>query len=105
MAFRDANGKITIDDEAAAVDIRNLNEAIECFTVVLSMINQMEAMTADFKGNSVNALAESYSVLRAKISALKNDSAETVDMINRVVERYHQIDKQLRDTINGQYSQ
>ena len=59
MAFKDANGVITIDDEAAAADVRNLSEAIEHFDIVLSMINQMETMTASFKGNSLAALTES----------------------------------------------
>ena len=71
MAFIDANGKITIDDEAAAADIRNLSDAIERFEVVLSMINQMETMTENFKGNSVAALTESYLVLRTGIKELK----------------------------------
>ena len=82
MAFRDANGVITIDDEAAAADVRNLTAAIEHFDIVLSMINQMETMTAGFKGNSLTAL--------------------TVDTINHVVEKYHAIDRQLKDLINGQ---
>lgn len=102
MAFRDANGVITIDDEAAAADVRNLTAAIEHFDIVLSMINQMETMTAGFKGNSLTALTESYLILRKKIEALKQDSSDTIDTINHVVEKYHAIDRQLKDLINGQ---
>ena len=101
MAFKDANGMITIDDEAAAADVKNLTAAIEHFDIVLSMINQMETMTAGFKGNSLSALTESYIILRTKIQALKQDSSETIDTINHVVEKYHQIDRQLKDLIGG----
>lgn len=101
MAFIDANGKITIDDEAAAADIRNLTDAIERFEVVLSMINQMETMTENFKGNSVAALAESYLVLRTRIKQLMQHSSDTIETIRRVVEKYHLIDKKLRDLISG----
>lgn len=101
MAFIDANGKITIDDEAAAADIRNLSDAIERFEVVLSMINQMETMTENFKGNSVAALTESYLVLRTGIKELIQHSSDTIENIRRVVEKYHRIDKELRDLITG----
>ncbi|MEE3450687.1 MAG: hypothetical protein VZR27_08320 [Acutalibacteraceae bacterium] len=104
MAFKDANGKITIDDEAAAKDVKNLTDAIEHFDVVLSMINQMEMMTAGFKGNSLMALTESYEVLRTEINTMKQESSDTVDMINHVVEKYHQIDRELKDLIMGQQS-
>lgn len=102
MAFKDANGKITIDDEAAAADVKRLSEAIEHFDIVLSMINEMESMTAGFKGNSLTALTESYLILRTKVQALKQDSADTIDTINRVVEKYHEIDRQLKALIEGQ---
>jgi len=49
----------------------------------------------------LSALTESYIILRTKIQALKQDSSETIDTINHVVEKYHQIDRQLKDLIGG----
>ena len=58
MAFKDENGKITIDEIAAASDIKHINEAKEHFSAAYDLLSQMINMASEFSGKTGPAIVE-----------------------------------------------
>ena len=52
MAFRDENGKITIDEQAAQQDIKNLNRSKESLTTAIDHLKEIIALASEFSGNT-----------------------------------------------------
>ena len=50
MAFKDANGRITIDEVAAQKDISNINAALEHLLTADSLLTQMINIASEFSG-------------------------------------------------------
>lgn len=101
MAFKDANGRITIDEVAARKDINNLYASIECLSGVEGYLNQIISSAQTFKGDTGNQIFESASELLGEIKAYKDMIAETCEDITRVVAKYQKIDAEVRDMINN----
>ena len=104
MAFKDANGKITIDEVAAQRDISNIRAAIEHLRTADTLLTQMIHTASEFSGETGKALVDTCSELQKQIRALTDFSENTTLSIDKTVKRYEQIDRELKELINN-YSQ
>lgn len=105
MAFRDENGKITIDEIVAQGDIRKLLAALEGLTKTLEYIRQVKEEAAEFSGNTGTAIIESSHQLLAQLHTLEKEIREAIDEIERTVSKYKTIDANLRGVITDFGSQ
>ena len=87
MAFRDENGKITIDEQAAQQDIKNLKEII--------------ALASEFSGNTGTVITETALQLQKQIQGTIDNIDTTSQNIDMTVKKYQAIDSALKDTINS----
>ena len=101
MAFKDSNGKITIDEIAAQKDIWNLSAALENYNSAIEKLNQISAIAAEFKGETANVISESTIIIRNDIDALVSEISESIRFINSTVNKYQQIDANLKSMIDG----
>lgn len=101
MAFKDENGRITIDESAAYNDIYNLRKSIESLTEALNMITAVEARTSDFKGKTAESLNGATSSIAKKIKAMINNTEETINFISSTVYKYQKIDEDIKNQINN----
>ena len=101
MAFKDSNGRITIDEIAAQRDIQNLSAAIENYNSAIQRLNQISSLTAEFKGETANTISESTLLIRQDIEKLQSAITESIGFINTTVNKYQQIDANLKSMIDS----
>ena len=101
MAFKDANGRITIDEVAAQKDISNINAALEHLLTADSLLTQMINIASEFSGETGKAITETSHVLQKQLRALIDYSKRTTGSIDRVVSKYEQIDRELKELISN----
>lgn len=101
MAFKDSNGRITIDEVAANKDIANLNKTLESLEGTLNYLNQIIALAETFSGKTGNAIVDTSNTMKSEISTYISEINDTIDYINSVISKYQMIDSQIKDSING----
>ena len=101
MAFKDSNGRITIDEIAAQRDIQNLSAAIENYNSAIQRLNQISSLTAEFKGETANTISESTLLIRQDIEKLQSVITESIGFINTTVNKYQQIDANIKSMIDS----
>lgn len=101
MAFKDENGKITIDEIAAQQDIRNLNKSKESLLTAIEHLKEIVALAAEFSGNTGTAIGETALQLQKQIQATIDSVDTTSNNIDSTIKKYQAIDAALKDAING----
>lgn len=101
MAFHDQNGRITIDENAANIDIRRMKEAREKLQASLSAIENLRRDTGSMEGEAATAILEKSEEMRKKLQAMIDKIDAYTDFITRVVKRYQQIDADLKKAIEA----
>lgn len=101
MAFRDENGKITIDEAAAQQDTRNLAKAGEHLSTAIASLDEMIALASDFSGNTGTVITESALEFKKQIQAAIDNMDTTIHNIDATVKKYQAIDAALKDVVNG----
>ena len=101
MAFKDSNGRITIDEIAAQKDTQNLSAAMENYNSAINQLNQIASLAAEFKGETANSISESTVLIRQEIETLVSSISESIGFINSTVSKYQQIDSNLKTIIES----
>jgi uncharacterized protein YlxW (UPF0749 family) len=96
MAYRDYNGKITIDEVAAKKDINRINEAILKMENAGNSINQLVQQGTQMKGQSAQALVSKGSELKKQIDKLINSLQAESSSISKAVAKYKRIDQEVK---------
>ena len=104
MAFRDANGRITIDEVAAQKDINAIRAAMEHLSTADNLLTHMIHMASEFSGETGKALVDTCAQLQKQIRSLNNFSENATIAIDKTIKKYEQIDRELKELINN-YSQ
>ncbi len=102
MAFRDQNGKITIDEIAAQKDIQSLQKMKEYLISIKSKIGTINLQAAEFQGDTGETIKEQCAVISKQIDALVQDTDNSVHCIKTTVSKYEQIDRDLKALIEQQ---
>ena len=104
MAFKDANGRITIDEVAAQKDIASIRAAMEHLNTADVLLTQMIHTASEFSGETGKALIDACSELQKQIRSLNNFSENATIATDKTIKKYEQIDRELKELINN-YSQ
>ena len=97
MAYRDENGKITIDDVAAGEDIR---KAI--LQNALQSLRAAQTEGANSKGQTAQAIYDKSQELINQIQRLDNNLEETTNYIRHVLAVYKAKDEMLKAIMASQ---
>lgn len=100
MAFRDENGRITIDEIAAQQDVRNLRAAVESMASVHGTLRQVDALASSFSGDTGAAIQEVALQLAARLQELMEQAQEAAGTIEATVAKYQAIDANLKETMD-----
>lgn len=92
--------RVYINDEAAAADIRRLNEAITKLDDSLNATKRVQQTTSDMKGKTGTAIVEQANRLEAQIKSLKENLSRTIKSIQNAVNEYHEKDSELARNIS-----
>lgn len=101
MAYKDANGRITIDEVAAQKDVRNILAAVEKLNESKNAIYQLILNASDMKGETVSAIAEKGTEIKADIEAMIKNLETTADFIIKTVNYYKKLDSEIKNAINS----
>ncbi len=99
MAFRDENGKITIDENAALNDINKLNLTISQLEQAYDLVTQINYLSTDMQGNTATVINSVSTYLMKEISDLMSYTDNTKDNITKIVNKYQAIDKKIKEII------
>ena len=100
MAYRDENGKITIDDVAAGEDIRKIERAQAILQNALQSLRA--AQTTNSKGQTAQAIYDKSQELINQIQRLDNNLEETTNYIRHVLAVYKAKDEMLKAIMASQ---
>ena len=101
MAFKDQNGKITIDEVAAQNDIKRIAAAEEHLRVAENYLVQMENLASDFSGKTAESIIQACQTLRSKVALMITKSEYTSTKIKYVLCKYEAIDRELKNLMNS----
>lgn len=101
MAFRDENGKITIDEVAAQQDIKNLNKSKENLDTAMTHLKEIVALAAEFSGNTGTVITETALQLQKQVQGTIESIDTTSQNIDATIKKYQAIDQALKETINS----
>jgi len=104
MAYRDGSGAITIDEVAAANDIRRIQEAESYLAQSRSAILQLMDLAERMTGQTADAIRDKAYELQTQVDRLNNQLVQSKQLISATVKRYQQIDAQLASHIAKQAS-
>ena len=102
MAFKDANGKITIDEVAAQKDINDIRAAIQDLQAARDSLNEIMYQSQSFSGRTATGIEESSLQLIKEYDKMIQQLNNTVTTITNTVEKYRKIDEDLKNYINNQ---
>lgn len=100
MAFRDSDGRITIDEIAADKDIKQLRLSIAKMETAVNQLKEIQIQTEEFSGNTGIRIRESAAELIKEITQSIQTTEETIERIQMAVAKYQQIDKDLKNNMN-----
>ena len=101
MAYRDENGKITIDDVAAGEDIRKIERAQAILQNALQSLRAAQTEGANSKGQTAQAIYDKSQELINQIQRLDN-LEETTNYIRHVLAVYKAKDAMLKAIMASQ---
>lgn len=101
MAFKDANGRITIDEVAAQKDIANIRAAIQDLQAAKDSLTEIKYQAQSFSGRTATGIEESMVQLMKEYDKMILQLNDTVETITNTVEKYKKIDQELRNYINN----
>lgn len=99
MAYYDENGKITIDENAAQYDIRQLQRAVECLDNSRRTLNELIRRSAEMQGATGGAINEKTGELKSQIDRMIDRLNETIAFIRRTVAHYQWLDQKVKEII------
>lgn len=99
MAFKDANGRITIDEAAAQKDISNIRAAIQDLQAARDSLNEIMYQSQSFAGSTALGIEGSSRQLINEYDRLIGQLQGTVATISSTVEKYRKIDDELKNYI------
>ena len=97
MAYRDENGKITIDDVAAREDIRKIERAQSILQNALQSLRAAQTEGANSKGETAQAIYDKSQELINQIQRLDSNLEETTNYIRHVLAVYKAKDEMLKE--------
>lgn len=102
MAYRDENGKITIDDVAAGEDIRKIEQAQAILQNALQSLKAAQTEGVNSKGQTAQAIYDKSQELINQIQRLDNNLEETTNYIRHVLAVYKVKDEMLKAIMAAQ---
>ena len=102
MAFRDANGRITIDEVAAQRDIANIRAAIQDLQEARASLNEIRCQAQSFSGKTAISISDYSARLILEYDKLISQLEESESLINQTIAKYKKIDEDVKNIINNQ---
>ena len=97
MAYKDENGKITIDDVAAGEDIRKIERAQSILQNALQSLRAAQTEGANSKGETAQAIYDKSQELINQIHSLVSILEDTTFFIRHVLAAYLAKDEMLKE--------
>lgn len=103
MVCVDQNGLILIDEVEAAEDNKKLNIALTYMEEAYELVSQIAGVNSAFRGDTADAIGFSCAELLEQINQQKNKIEEEIKYVNEVVEKYKNIDANMKNQIDSTF--
>lgn len=101
MAYHDYNGKITIDDVAAARDIQKIRTAMDKLDSARNSMSQLITFASEIKGHTGNAIQSRAQEQKRQLDTMISNLNQTCNAINQTVEKYKRLDREVKAAIEA----
>ena len=102
MAYRDQNGRITIDEIAAQQDIKRIQTAIGSLENARAAINSLIQQNSTAQGETASAINEKSHELQKQLNDMITSLNDTIVYIRNVVAFYRELDQKIKTMIEAQ---
>lgn len=102
MAYHDYNGKITIDDVAAARDIQKIRTAMDKLDSARNSMSQLITFASEIKGYTGNAIQSRAQEQKRQLDTMISNLNQTCNAIDQTVEKYKRLDREVKAAIEAQ---
>ena len=99
MAYRDSDGRITIDEQAALSDVRKAAEAEQILRTAATRLRQLISETQGYDGETIRAISEKATEMLKRTEKLIRNLEDTQSYTKRVVAHYKQVDQKCREAL------
>lgn len=101
MAYRDRNGKITIDEYAANQDIKRLSEAVQVLKESRNAVRNLQQKAEDLRGETSVAIQNKGQEMYQKLTRMIDKLEETIAFIRKTVRYYEELDAEIKRSIQA----
>lgn len=101
MAYRDANGNITIDQVAANSDIQKMNQVVEKLSYASKSLQKIIMTTTAMKGQTADAIVEQALKQKKAIDTLISDINADIAVIRKAVNKYQELDRKVAEAVRS----
>lgn len=101
MAYRDRNGKITIDEYAANQDIKRLSEAVQVLKESRNAIQNLQRQAEELRGETAVAVQVKGQEMYRKLTTMIDKLEETIAFIRKTVRYYEELDAEIKRSIQA----
>lgn len=103
MAFKDQNGKITIDEVAAQNDIKKLMSSIEHLENSIEKLDEMYYLAESLQGKTSETIKSTCLAMKKQINASIEQDKLAIEDIRNTISKYQKIDASLKGVIDGSF--
>ena len=101
MAFKDENGRITIDEIAAERDVLQLYKSKQALEDALNLVKQIKIEASEFSGITGETISDSSDHIQTQIDELISETETTIETIQQAVSKYQAIDADIKSKIEA----
>ena len=101
MAYFDENGRITIDQDAAAKDIKRLRESAQVLKDSRAAIRNLKNKAGELEGQMSTAILEKAQAMDKRLTQMIDKMEETASYIQKTVNKYEQLDREIKRAIQA----
>lgn len=101
MAYVDESGRITIDEQAAARDIKRLRESAQVLKDSRAAIRSLKSKAGELEGQMSAAILEKAQAMEKRLTQMIDKLEETASYIQKTVNKYEQLDREIKRAIQA----
>ena len=102
MAYKDKNGNITIDENAANADIHRSEQAVAILQDAQNALRNLITQAGSFQGDTAAAILEKATEMNARIQHMIDNLEDTQSYTRKVVAHYKELDLKLKEMMESQ---
>lgn len=101
MAYRNSDGRITIDEDVALLDVQTAGEAEEILRNATSKLRELISEAQAYEGETVRAIIEKATEMLQRTEKLIRNLEDAQSYTKKVVAHYKLVDEKCKEALQS----